>query len=375
MTTKAAVTHFLQFRIQYSSIALLYYDYALTFPTEVKYVWGSKLRLSTVLYVCCRYALVANVLYLLAIAKKLGARFYFGRGNNSLSDSWQHFSCDTWYKIIGVLSVFGRAAVIVTFTGRTYAIFARSKIILIYLVAIGLACVILDIVSRIYYQHHIYVETGSDRCMFQDSDVLVLRVILLDTTNIFAAANLLLSILMVVFEYSSAILMMIRSIQAFKVGRFYRYSAPINAILTARTYMTKHVDSVVSLFTTAAVILNSVAPAGFFQRLLNALTLPLSGLLTARFLLHLRVWEHQHSAAVISENRGIASQQARTMEFRALSVVDEFGEDPVSTVGRRDEYALEERPGNTFQENTPSTSSTAPGGQMSPSTAYTESSR
>ncbi|KAK0457822.1 uncharacterized protein EV420DRAFT_480021 [Desarmillaria tabescens] len=89
MATKAAAaaaTHFLQFRIQYSSIALLYYDYALTFPTEVKYVWGSKFRLSTALYICCRYALVANVLYLLAIAKKLGARSYFGRGSNTLSD-------------------------------------------------------------------------------------------------------------------------------------------------------------------------------------------------------------------------------------------------------------------------------------------------
>ncbi len=41
---------------------------------EVKYMWGSKFKLSTVLYICCRYALVANVLYLLAIAKKLGAR-------------------------------------------------------------------------------------------------------------------------------------------------------------------------------------------------------------------------------------------------------------------------------------------------------------
>lgn len=315
MATKAAATHFLQFRIQYSSIALLYYDYALTFPAEVKYVWGSKFRLSTVLYICCRYALIANVLYLLAIAKKLGA------------------SCDTWYKIIGALSVVGRAAVILTFTGRTYAIFARSKIILIYLVAIGLACVILDI-----------MHVPGLRCVGSSSNPL---------------ANLLLSILMVVFEYSSAILMTIRSIQAFRVG------GPWNAQRRGFIYLIFEQGifyfSVVSLFTTAAVILNSVAPAGFFQRLLNALTLPLSGLLTARFLLRLRAWEDQHSTAVVSGNRGIASQQTHTMEFRALSVIDEFGEDPVSMAGRQNEYALEEMPQKMDQENTPSTSTMVPG--------------
>ncbi|KAK0218206.1 hypothetical protein IW262DRAFT_1122810 [Armillaria fumosa] len=75
--TESVTTHFLQFRIQYASIALLYYDYVLTLPMEVKYIWGSKFRLSTVLYICCRYALVANVLYLLAIARQLGARLRY----------------------------------------------------------------------------------------------------------------------------------------------------------------------------------------------------------------------------------------------------------------------------------------------------------
>lgn len=53
--------------------ALLYYDYVLTFQKEVRYIWREKFRFSTALYICCRYALVANVLYLLAIADKLGS--------------------------------------------------------------------------------------------------------------------------------------------------------------------------------------------------------------------------------------------------------------------------------------------------------------
>jgi Family of unknown function (DUF6533) len=54
--------------------ALLYYDYALTFGMEVKYMWGQKFRISTVLYIWCRYALVANIIYLLTISGKIHIR-------------------------------------------------------------------------------------------------------------------------------------------------------------------------------------------------------------------------------------------------------------------------------------------------------------
>jgi len=51
-----------------SIAALLYYDYCLTFPGEVKYIWSRKFTITTILYVCCRYALLANLLYLFAIS-------------------------------------------------------------------------------------------------------------------------------------------------------------------------------------------------------------------------------------------------------------------------------------------------------------------
>lgn len=116
--------------------ALLYYDYALTFPMEVKFVWKAKFRVSTFLYLCCRYALIANVIYLLAIAQKLNHRV---GGSLVLSDwllilrihtvcfgssplvfcrfkaritSFVFSSCDMWYKVIGASSILGRAAVI-----------------------------------------------------------------------------------------------------------------------------------------------------------------------------------------------------------------------------------------------------------------------
>ena len=51
--------------------ALLWYDYALTWTREVQYFWTKRFTLSTLLYVLCRYAMVANILYTLAIADKL----------------------------------------------------------------------------------------------------------------------------------------------------------------------------------------------------------------------------------------------------------------------------------------------------------------
>lgn len=53
---------------------MLYYDYALTFGMEVKYIWCTRFRLSTALYVGCRYSMVANVIYLLTMSNKINAK-------------------------------------------------------------------------------------------------------------------------------------------------------------------------------------------------------------------------------------------------------------------------------------------------------------
>ncbi|KAJ3986009.1 hypothetical protein F5890DRAFT_1385045, partial [Lentinula detonsa] len=50
---------------------LLYYDWLLTIPEEVEYIWKARLSFSTVFYIFCRYALLANVLYLLEISNLL----------------------------------------------------------------------------------------------------------------------------------------------------------------------------------------------------------------------------------------------------------------------------------------------------------------
>ncbi|KAG2018546.1 hypothetical protein CC2G_007975 [Coprinopsis cinerea AmutBmut pab1-1] len=59
------------YSVQFCSLALLYYDYSLTFRDEVNYIWKNPWRLSTLLYIFCRYALAANLIYVLAISSEI----------------------------------------------------------------------------------------------------------------------------------------------------------------------------------------------------------------------------------------------------------------------------------------------------------------
>ncbi|VDB87096.1 unnamed protein product [Peniophora sp. CBMAI 1063] len=292
----AAETHFLQFAIQWSSIALLYYDYALTFPQEVKYIWkGSKRSLLIVLYVLCRYALLANVLYLLAIANKLGGPS----------------SCDVVYKVLGVVSVLGRAAVIFTFLARVYVVCARNKFILIGLGAIAVTCVVLDA-----------IHVPGLRCKGSSSIQI---------------ANTLLSILVCVFESLAALLTLFRSIQALRFG-----ASPVSAKRHTFNYLVAEQGilyfSLISAFTIGATVLNFRAPGGFFQRLLNAITLPLSGLLTARFILRLRVYHGRGTSDDSDvETPPMSSFRVATEDNKhnSRTIFDEFGVDPLQVASRK----------------------------------------
>jgi Family of unknown function (DUF6533) len=109
------------------AIAVLYYDYMLTLKDEITFIWMRKWKLSTLFYFCCRYALLANLLFLLAISEDLtglevrqfppniptqsnvwfSASFLPSSSFIPLSES----SCHTGYKVCGVLSVLGHIGV------------------------------------------------------------------------------------------------------------------------------------------------------------------------------------------------------------------------------------------------------------------------
>ncbi|KAL5525446.1 hypothetical protein ACEPAF_9316 [Sanghuangporus sanghuang] len=240
----AAIIHFLQFRIQWASIVLLYYDYALTFPAEVKYIWGKKFRFSTALYICCRYALIANVLYLAAIA---------GRIPHVKRYAWKHRSSimcsEEWQWLLRLL--------------------------------VGLT----PLVSHL-------------------------------------SGYSLLAILMCVFEFLAAILTIARCIQECRVGGSWKMDRGSFLAVISKQGTTYY--CIISVFTTAAVVLSFRAPTGsFFQRLPNAFNLPVSCLLTARFLLQLREWQSMDHVSADATASGVQTRQAQTLStLQAVAVVD-----------------------------------------------------
>ncbi|KIK61933.1 hypothetical protein GYMLUDRAFT_42360 [Collybiopsis luxurians FD-317 M1] len=298
-----ASTHYLQYDISWATIALLYYDWALTFPSEVQYVWGAKFSLSTLFYIFCRYALLDNVLYLAAVS-------------NLLAPSTS-VTCDNWKKFVSALSVGGRAAIVATLIGRAYAVSSRNRLILGYLIALGIVCVVAD-------AFHV----PSERCIDSTDPPL---------------ATLLRSLFTIAFETSVAIVTTVRTLQALSVGGNWKTQKHRIVYLIFEEGILYFCT--ISILTIASVILDLRAPTGFLQRLLDGLTLPLSGALTARFILHLRAWQNKqqnvHFITTVQEpgsseenltvqqnHSWIVDEEANVV--RSLSsTLNEFGEDPV----------------------------------------------
>ncbi|KAG7093573.1 hypothetical protein E1B28_007243 [Marasmius oreades] len=166
----------------------------------------------------------------------------------------------------------------------------------------------------------------------------------------------------IIFETSSALLITFRTAKSFRA-----YGANRNNILffifeEGLTYF-----CLISLFTVATFILKLRATSGPYQDILNAFTLPLSGILTARFILHLRGWREQEIAYVKSVtnlhqptpsvrqgqnypplyNFGAAMSLADDTSRPPMSplsdtstLIPEFGEDPEVTA-KRQAHALQ----------------------------------
>ncbi|KAF7349767.1 hypothetical protein MSAN_01703900 [Mycena sanguinolenta] len=365
-----ATTHFLRFRLQYSSLALLYYDYVLTFPSEVKYIWKQKFRLSTALYIVCRYALVANVLYLLAIANKLGhtvgssvffllplmkplspVRFLV-QNRGSFKCPWaprRNWSLASQLAHIPVLTI----SRTVVFTLRSSAVYGRNMWIAAYMSIVGLACIALDIVGFGLPFSPLFKIFLVRRPMYQDSvvrgpplfpSVGFETLAYLQCIELVSAPEML-SILMIIFEASSTFFTAIRCRQALRaMKRVERKRYTVVAILLEQGVL---FFCSISIFTFTGVVLQYRAPPGFFQRLPNAFTLPLSCTLTARFILHLRKWyatqlniskEHERTESLVFQAQSTSRSEATLTN---LVTMEDYGPDPVVLVAANDTIQLE----------------------------------
>ncbi|KAF9002749.1 hypothetical protein BDQ17DRAFT_1356744 [Cyathus striatus] len=292
---KLTSSQFIQFCLQYSSLALLYYDYFLTLGREIKYIWFGKIRLSTLLYVFCRYAMVANVIFALALTNKLPS-----------------MSCNAAYQLSSALSVLGRAAIMLVWGMRTYAVFGRSRIVVAIFGTLGLFVFILAAL----HVPHVACKGGSDNPI---------------ATNLLSAFTVVFEVLLTVFTT-------FRGIQALRAGGPWKNQRDGVVFMILEQGLLYFIF--VTGFTTTALVLNYAAsPASFLKKLLNGLTIPISGLMTARFLLHLREWEGRRLATLADVRTGAEletvqfSRTVRPRQERSLldSLTDDFGEDPTTS--------------------------------------------
>ncbi|KAJ7208351.1 hypothetical protein GGX14DRAFT_454431 [Mycena pura] len=116
-------------------LVIMIYDHALTFGTEVKYIWSSKLRLSTIWFLLVRYVgLASNIVITL---------FYFGNSN--------HETCVRMQLVWEVLLVLQEVLVEVTLFVRVFAMYGLSLWILAGLLCTGCVSAVLALWAVIEY--------------------------------------------------------------------------------------------------------------------------------------------------------------------------------------------------------------------------------
>ncbi|KAH6884660.1 hypothetical protein BKA70DRAFT_1339483 [Coprinopsis sp. MPI-PUGE-AT-0042] len=256
----------LEYILQFASIAVLYYDYMLTLKDEITYIWMRKWKLSTLFYFCCRYALLANLLYLLAISEDLT-----GLKN----------SCHTGYKVCGALSVVGHIGVMAVWTLRTCAVYNNNKWLFAFFGILGSSVAIMLI-----------YRTPFMRCSGQK-----------DLSKLLGANGAI----FLFIELFSFLLATWKVWQLTKDAK-NKTDRPI-------TRLNKLIMGV-SILSVAVLILNFKWKTGYLSRLLNGLKLPLSGFLTARFMLRLRAWDKAgvHVSGKSHPTTGV-SDTVHTMQF------------------------------------------------------------
>ncbi|KAF9566582.1 hypothetical protein CPC08DRAFT_102570 [Agrocybe pediades] len=285
---------FVQYSIQYIGIALIYYDYSLTWTREVNLVWKRNFSFSTALYIACRYSMVSNVFYLVALAGKLPAVI----------------SCNTGYQICSALAVIGRLAILVVLATRSYALYESNKYVLSLFISLGITIFVLD-----------------------SMHVKLVACVPTHGKNI---PETLMAILVVVYEVLSAGFVTSRAFQALKIRKDIKTHAKRLDFLILQQGILYF--CFVSIFTSSKLVLLYTARSdSYVQRLLNGLTLP--------FILHMREWNHKaiHGETDIKISLPIAFRHTNHQEGEeaeagggdsnfpsvAPSVQDEFGQDPV----------------------------------------------
>jgi len=208
----------------------------------------------TVIYAFCRYSLISNAVFAVGLYSKL-----------------HNMSCDTAYTVSACFSVLGRIGILTVLGVRTCAVLGNHRVVVGLFSILGLFVVALAIahVPRV----------SCSGVKVQESRI----------------ATDLLSVFTVVYELLATALMAYGCHRSMIASSFKAQKNGLAFFMLKEGLL---YSGFVTFFTTTAMILNYGAPLGsFFQRLLNALTIPISGIMAARFLLHVRE-RQQHDVHV-----------------------------------------------------------------------------
>ncbi|KAJ3526388.1 hypothetical protein NMY22_g10185 [Coprinellus aureogranulatus] len=260
------------FDIQIASLVIIYYDYLLTLPSEVKFIWTQPKKPSTYFYLFCRYSLLANFLWTL---EKAG-RPEVGAGQRDLEH--EGLSCNTVSKTAGALAIFGHIGVLAVWGLRTHALSSDKQRVIVSSVLGFLAfAVIATLITKEA------VQSCSDPAWL---------------TNVGIST----AVLVFLFELLAFIVASIRAWSSIREDAKF-WDNPRKSL--------NYVVFSQGLLYLTAVLVSSIVTAvcnlqvwGGFARPLNSLKTPLSCLLTARFILQLRKWEHVSSASTIHRTTG-----------------------------------------------------------------------
>jgi len=169
--------------------------------------------------------------------------------------------CDDWYKIIGALSVLGRASVIVITTIRTYAIYDRNRFVLYTLGALASSCVAFDV-----------THVPGLKCAGSSPIPIVPE---------------LLAITACVFDVFATSLLIFKVLRMYHVReKLHRGTLMSFVLQQGLLYFCG-----VFVFQFSTILLNFLAKSFSISKLLNALTLPFSCTLASRFLLDLQTFK------------------------------------------------------------------------------------
>ncbi|KAG2011098.1 hypothetical protein CC2G_011249 [Coprinopsis cinerea AmutBmut pab1-1] len=238
----------IEYTLQFCSLTILYFDYLLTLPDEIKYIWLRKWRLSTLFYFFCRYALVANLLYLLSISED-----YTGVELLIPLRYWLH---DLRYP--EYLWAHRHPSGVVA-TNLSHSTLHSST-------------------SYEMHRDERYVKEcvwGCDLRLAGPYSLLVLG-----ANGAIVLALEILAFLLATFRVWKTRREIKQKTESTKV-------ASLNEIIFSQGIL--YIGGV-TVLSVGVLILNFKAKTGFVSRLLNGLKLPLSGFLTARFMLRLRAW-------------------------------------------------------------------------------------